>query len=110
MKNYKLPNVLCNSCIEEQETLISWSRQDDCASIYTTDNTTLTKLRKLVEANKGYVIKRIEYNQDGTACAVTVTCPIKCVSLLNERAKKEYTEEQQEQIRNKLKKARMARK
>lgn len=33
--------------LEEQETIINWTRGDECAEIYTSDTTTMTKLDRM---------------------------------------------------------------
>lgn len=38
-------------CMEEAETIINWSRKDETASIYTSDNTFVTKIKQKVKFN-----------------------------------------------------------
>ena len=59
----------------EQETTINYSRDDNCAVVYTCDNTVLTKLKRLQKANpKAYVVTRI-FRMGGEVTGVEVKFP-----------------------------------
>ena len=97
----KLPETL-NVPMEEQETLISWSRNDAKIKIYTSDNTMLTKLKKLSEvAPENYMLVSVVNNQDGSAYSVTFEVSKKCVGLRQGKAR-EYTEEQKQEMLNRM--------
>ena len=92
--------------ISEQETLISWSRGDEFAEVYTSDSTTMTKLdRKCREFPDFWKIKDIS-TVKGEIVSKTYICPKKLVSLRNQRnpqggegnseALKRYREQQNE--------------
>ena len=54
MQNYlkvKDLETICRSCNEERETTICTIANEDEMKIYTSDNTMLTKLKKVMEAN-----------------------------------------------------------
>lgn len=80
-KKLALPeNFVCD--MGEQETVITTMRGDKRIRIYTSDNTMLTKLKKLMGADGGqYEVERVEYLPDGSACGVVVTAPARCLSL-----------------------------
>jgi len=66
--------------LEEQETLISWSRGDELAEIYTTDTTTMTKLDRLCKNNpETWSISRVD-TVNGEIVSKTYKCPRKMVS------------------------------
>lgn len=93
----KLPETL-SVPTEEQETLISWSRNDEKVKVYTSDNTVLTKLKKLSEAAPDkYKLVSVVNNQDGSAYSVTFEVNKKCVSL-RQGKEREYTEEQKQEM------------
>lgn len=95
----------------EQETCINWYRNDDTAEIYTTDNTMLTKLKKLISsAPENYEVLDIGYNstrdEDGniiktTPCSVTIKTPLKCISL-RQGKERTYTEEERKALKERM--------
>jgi len=98
----ELPECFPNVDVEEQETVISFSRRDDYINIYTSDNTTLTKLKKLMEKGAAqYRVKKIWYIE-GEPCGVSVEAAKRCLSLRagNER---ELSDEQREALRERMK-------
>jgi hypothetical protein len=66
--------------IEEQETLISWSRGDESAEVYTTDTTTMTRLDKLCENNPDIWSISCVDTVNGEIYAKTYKCPRKMIS------------------------------
>ena len=98
----KLPETLTVP-MEEQETLISWSRNDAKIKIYTSDNTVLTKLRKLYNnAPENYTLVHVENDQDGKPYSVTFEANINCVSL-RQGKKKNYSEEFRQELSERMK-------
>ena len=65
--------------IEEQETIINFSRDEDTAHIFTSDSTMITKLDKLVE-NGAYELERVEKESDGSVYGKWYTCPKRVIS------------------------------
>lgn len=59
--------------LEEQETHITWCREEQCASVTTTDRTVMTKLDKLCEAHpENYQCIRVSRMQDDHSIAEKV--------------------------------------
>lgn len=101
-KMLELPESFVGVDVEEQETIISFLRGDEEIMIYTSDNTTLTKLRKLAEkGKKQYQVVQVYYIE-GEPVGVKVKAPKRCLSLRagNER---EMTDEQREALRERMK-------
>ena len=80
--------------IEEQETHISYMRDEDFAYLYTTDKTTMTKMDKKVKANPGlFTVTQNDISK-------TYKFPKKLISI---RAKfKEISDEQRKAIGDRL--------
>lgn len=57
--------IIRNVNVIEQETVIAYNRTEDLATIYTTDNTTLTKLKRLIK-NGAYSIDKVTVSKDNT--------------------------------------------
>lgn len=99
--------------IEEQETTINYSRNESCATIWTSDTTMMTKLDKLCEKSDGYVLVDTGRSiLDGEV--VSKTYRVKDKSLISFRAKKmergskQMTEEQRQAMAEHLARAREA--
>lgn len=98
----KLPETLTVP-MEEQETLISWSRNDAKIKIYTSDNTMLTKLRKLLNnAPENYILVHVENDQDGNPYSVTFEANANCVSL-RQGKEKNFSEEFRQELSERMK-------
>lgn len=75
---------------DEQETVVTYSRNDDKAVIYTTDTTVMTKLDKM-----GGVYKRVkESKESGVVVAVTYEAPKRLISYRSRVMKPKLSEEQ----------------
>lgn len=93
----------CNTAIEEQETVITFSRNDDIATIWTSDNTMITKLRRLVKDNPGGYRCFVDLvGKDETVYGYRFECPVKCVSLRNVSNGRTFTEEQRQDLARRL--------
>lgn len=94
-----LPNVLTSkNGSEDQETVITYNRTDDRAEVYTSDNTTLTKLKKMVAENPTeWRVERVYYWEGGSASGVKVSCPKNLISLRTKSATREYSEEERQE-------------
>ena len=93
-KNYTVDDlgVLAGAPADEQETTIVLSRTEDKMSIWTTDNTMVTKLRALMNKNpEDYKLINIS-TCNGAPAAYEVEAPKKLLSLRS--AEKTQTEEQ----------------
>ena len=90
--------------IEEQETHISYMRDESYAKVYTSDSTQMTRLDKLCKTNPD-MYKLIEDTGRGKSYLISDK------GLISFRAKKrEMTEEQKEKMRKALKKYRESQK
>jgi hypothetical protein len=108
----RLPDSFPCNDVDEQETVITYMRGDKCIEIYTSDNTTLTKLRKLVCTDGSvYKLKRVEYmtkrneetgEETKLPVSVIVCAPMNCLSLRAGK-KRELTEEEREALRERMK-------
>ena len=109
-KELKLPDGFPCNDVDEQETVITFMRGDKCIQIYTSDNTMLTKLRKLVGTDESmYKVKDVQYmkkSEDADTerypVGVTVEAPLNCLSLRAGK-KRELTEEEKEALRERMK-------
>ncbi|MGF7145941.1 hypothetical protein HNQ56_004389 [Anaerotaenia torta] len=89
--------------IEEQETCINFSREDERAIIYTSDTTMMTKLNKLVELqDTEWKLEKVSKLGNGEVIGRTYSCPAGFVSFRSKRVKREYTEEERKQIAERL--------
>ena len=80
----ELKSVKCNA--EEQETTITISRADGVIHLYTSDNTRVTKMQKLLNT-KGteWKLDKVTYNKDGEPTGYFFSCSNK--KMLSLRAK-----------------------
>lgn len=104
-----LPDTLWSPSMEEQETVITFSRGDGRAQIYTSDNTVLTKIRKCMSSSDEYSLDRIiqirpSENSPAVPSAVEVSCPVEFICF--RKGRKELTDEQKEAARQRLAEAR----
>ena len=103
----ELKSVKCNA--EEQETTITISRTDGIIHLYTSDNTRINKMQKLLNT-KGteWKLDKVTYNKDGEPTGYFFSCSNK--KMLSLRAKSvEHTpmsEEQKEALTERLTKTR----
>lgn len=72
---------------DEQETTITFGRGEKGFRLYTCDNTMITKLNKLLNAeNSAWKLEGVRYNADGTPNGYSLTCSSK--SYVQLKAKK----------------------
>lgn len=89
--------------IEEQETHINFSRNDERAMIYTSDSTTMTKLNKLVELqDTEWKLESVSKLKTGEVIGKTYSCPVGLISFRPKKANRIYTDEQRKQIGTRL--------
>ena len=100
----ELKPVKCN--VEEQETTITISRTDGIIHLYTSDNTRISKMQKLLNAkNTEWKLDKATYNKDGEPTGYFFSCNNK--KMLSLRPKKtEMSEEQKTALAERLAKAR----
>jgi hypothetical protein len=96
-----------NIPVNEQETVINFTRDSDEARIYTTDRTVRTKLRDLACRNsKDWKLVRQDTDSTGhDVIAETYSCPKSLISFRT--AKRVFTDEQRREMAERLKRARM---
>lgn len=83
--------------INEQETTISFSRDDDSAKVWTSDSTVMTKLDKLVERDSENWSCTEQKDKDGDVIAKVYL--VRKKKLIAFRADRVLTEEQKEVLR-----------
>lgn len=92
-----------NTPIYEQETIITFCRDSDMATVYTADTTMMTKFDKLVETSGDWYLTGTHKFKDGTIADKTYECPKRFISFRSkERQGQELTEEQKEAKRELL--------
>lgn len=111
-KNYTVDDlgVLVGIPADEQETTIVLSRTEDKMSIWTTDNTMVTKLRALMNKNpEDYKLVNISTCNDSPA-AYEFEAPKKFLSLRSAELNRSYTDEQRAAAAERLRAIRASRK
>lgn len=93
---------------EEQETVITWSRNDKTAHIYTSDSVMMARLKRRQEANpkeyKNLVVSKL---QSGEEASVDVDVPLNLITIRKKTAdKREMTEEEKQAARERFMKYR----
>ena len=95
--------------VDEQETVIVFSRNNDTASVETTDSTVLTKLKKYATTNPDeWVLTNVTTGQDESdpmkITSICFECPKKLISLRSKSAApRELTEEERAEIAERMK-------
>ena len=96
--------------LAEQETVINFYRTDHRMSIYTSDQTMITKLMKLLKKSEqneeaGYVLVR-EEKMNGRVVAIEVSAPKHLLSLRTPKKKRELSYEERQALAERMRKAR----
>ena len=96
--------------LAEQETVINFYRIDDRMSIYTSDQTMISKLRKSLsknpqKLNTGYLLER-EEKPNGRTVAIEVSAPKNLFSLRNPMKKRDLTDEERKAMAERMRKVR----
>lgn len=96
--------------LEEQETVVNFYRTDHRMSIYTSDQTMITKLMKLLKKSEqneeaGYILVR-EEKMDGRVVAIEVSAPKHLMSLRTPKKKRELSDEERQELAERMRKAR----
>ena len=98
--------------IDEQETIIVFSRNNDTASVETTDSTVLTKLKKYATTNPDeWVLTNVTTSQKESdpmrITSICFECPKKLISLRSKStAPRELTEEERAEIAERMRNVR----
>lgn len=95
---------------QEQETVITWSRGDEKAHIYTSDSVMMARLKKRYENNpKEYTGLTIGHLQSGEEVSVDIDIPLSLLTLRKKSAeRREMTEEEKQAARERFAKYREA--
>lgn len=88
--------------LDEQETTVQFNRINDYANICTSDSTVKTKLDKLCKNNPTHWTL---LSDDGVFSSYRCT-PKSLISFRSKVAQREYTEEQRQQLADRLREAR----
>lgn len=100
---------------DEQETVIVFSRNNDTASVETTDSTVLTKLKRYAATNPDewsltYVTAGRNESDPMKITSICFKCPKKLISLrLKSTAPRELTEEERAEIAERMRNVRASR-
>ena len=100
---------------DEQETVIAFSRNDDTASVETTDSTVLTKLKRYATTNPDeWVLTNVTTGQDESdpmkITSICFKCPKKLISLRSKStAPRELTEDERAEIAERMRNVRASR-
>ena len=101
--------------IDEQETVIVFSRNNDTASVETTDSTVLTKLKRYATTNPDeWVLTNVTTGQNESdpmkITSICFKCPKKLISLRSKStAPRELTEEERAEIAERMRNIRAGR-
>ena len=90
--------------LNEQETVIQISRDEDVAHIWTSDTMMMTKLDHRVEDSEEWTCEEVQ-KIDGEVFAKTYVCPKKFISFRGKKRTLEMTDERKKALMENLKKA-----
>lgn len=90
--------------IEEQETHVNFNRDDERATIYTSDTTVMTKLNKLVELpdTEWKLESESRLQKNNELIGKTYSCPVGFISFRTKRIKRAYSENEKKRIAERL--------
>ena len=100
---------------DEQETVIVFSRNNDTASVETTDSTVLTKLKRYATTNPDeWVLTNVTTGQNESdpmkITSICFECPKKLISLRSKSTSpRELTEEERAEIAERMRNVRASR-
>lgn len=94
--------------LEEQDTVIEYYRTDDKLDIYTSDQTMITKLKKLLAKSDEYELTHEDKSDDGRTLTMEVKAPKEVLRLMA-NSKPSLTEEQRKAMTERLAAARLKR-
>lgn len=88
--------------IEEQETHINFNRDDERATIYTSDTTMMTKLNKLLELQdtewKLESESRLQKNNE--LIGMTYSCPVEFISFRTKKSTRVFSEDEKKGLQH----------
>lgn len=108
-KEYELDDLVIKGVsVEEQELVVTAMRDEDFFKVYTSDNTYLTKLKKMVVANpKDWEVENV-YESCNRITGVRFKAPKKLLSFRASSKTNTLSEEQKAANAERLKAARLA--
>lgn len=91
--------------ISEQETTVSFSRDNNICTVYTTDSTVMTRLDKLAESDKAprWRIKKEHRLRNGELVGKTYETHKRLISFRADITSRDMTEEQKEAAAERMK-------
>ena len=85
--------------IEEQETHVNFSRNDERAIVYTSDSTTMTKLNKLIALQSTeWKLESESKLKTGEVIGRTYSCPVSLISFRSKKISRQLTDEQRKEV------------
>ena len=95
---------------DEQEVTIAAYRSDERMSLWVTDNTMLTKVKRCMRANpEEWKLERVEWHKEGTVAGYEFSFPKKYLSFRTKTTSFELSEEEKAARARKLNEARLKR-
>ncbi len=89
--------------VEEQETHINFNRDDERATVYTSDTTMMTKLNKLVELpDTEWKLESVTRLKNGELIGKTYSCPVNFISFRKKKVERDYSEAEKKEISERL--------
>ena len=110
LKEYDLEELtISGNTSEESEVCVTALKSEDIANIYTSDNSYLTKFKKLIETNPdAWKITQVVERSDGTISGVMLQVPKRCLSFrAGKEAERSLSEDQKAELRERLAAARI---
>lgn len=97
-----------NIPVNEQETVVNFTRDSNEARIYTTDTTVLTKLHKLISRNSKdwKLVSQDRDSVDHDVIAETYSCPKNLISFRTAKQNRVLTDEQREELSARMRRLR----
>ena len=97
-----------NIPVNEQETVVNFTRDSNEARIYTTDTTVLTKLHKLISrSSKDWkLVSQDRDSVDHDVIAETYSCPKNLISFRTAKQNRVLTDEQREELSARMRRLR----
>lgn len=90
--------------IEEQETHINFNRDDERATIYTSDTTMMTKLNKLLELQdtEWRLESESRLQKNNELIGMTYSCPVEFISFRTKKSTRVFSEDEKKRIAARL--------
>ncbi len=90
--------------IAEQETHVNFNRDDERATVYTSDTTMMTKLNKLINLQgTEWKLESESRLETGELVGKTYSCPVSLISFRKKKKEMSLTDEQKKAIGDRFK-------